>query len=117
MDQKPLGKEFFDRLKDLLGLIKNLSTSDYILFRNWLKNILPKGMNKKETKVIETILDEEEAEQMIYELKGVFLKAKQEGKAEGRQDEKINISKKLMELGILNMEQISEVTGLSVEEL
>ncbi|HBN86441.1 MAG TPA: transposase, partial [Clostridiales bacterium] len=91
------------------------------LFKTWLKNIMTKGMNKKETEVIEIILYEKETEQMIYSLEGVILKAiqegKAEGKAEGKLDEKMNIAKKLMDTGILNLEQISEVTGLSIEEL
>lgn len=78
---------------------------------------MTKRMNEKETEVIETILCEEEAEQMIYSLEDVFQKAKQEGKVEGKQDEKINIAKKLLNFGIINLEQISEVTGLSIEEL
>ncbi|HBN83772.1 MAG TPA: hypothetical protein DDZ89_07995 [Clostridiales bacterium] len=113
MDQKHLNKEFYARLKDLLNLIKNLSSSDYDLFITWIKNILTKGMNEKETEVIDTILCEKETEQMIYALEGAFQKAKQEGKAEGE----LNIAKKLIDSNIMSLEQISTVTGLSIDEL
>ena len=41
---------------------------------------------------------------------------KAEGRAEGRAEEKSDIARKMMECG-MDMEQISQITGLSLEQI
>ena len=84
IDQKTQHDEIIERLKKLLNLLKNLNDSDFDIFQTWVRNIITKGMEKKEAEQIENIfIENKETEQMIYAIEIAMKEMKQKGKAEG----------------------------------
>ena len=78
----------------------------------------------KAFKILEALSADEETRRLA-EMREKSLKnerselaaAKRKGIEEGRMEEKRNAAKTLLKMGVLSIEQISEATGLSVEEL
>lgn len=58
----------------------------------------------------------EESLKYYRDLKNSLDTAREEGKEEGRKDEKFDIAKKLKELG-MSPKEIQEITGLSREDI
>lgn len=58
-----------------------------------------------------------ESEEGLEELSEVDARSVARGRAEGRAEERLEIVTKLIRLGQMSLERISEVSGLPIEEL
>ena len=101
--------------------LKNLTDEDFDLFRVWLKNIVARYMPKEEALEIEKIIESNKGvNSMEYNL-GIAIRdkmkeMKQEGLQEGKQEGKLEVAKNLFKAG-MDIDKISEVTGIPVHEL
>jgi len=101
--------------------LKNLTEEDFDLFRVWLKNIVARYMPKEEALEIEKIIESNKGvNSMEYNL-GIAIRdkmkeMKQEGLQEGKQEGKLEVAKNLFKAG-MDIDKISEVTGIPVHEL
>jgi len=113
--------------------LKKLNEEDLILFKEWLRNIMTRGLKKEEAvKIEEIITGNEEVGEMVYALEIAIrnkIKEVQEqglqqgieqgieqGIQQGKMQEKVEVAKKLIGMGF-NDEQIKIVTGLTSEEM
>ena len=121
IDQKQQYDEIIERLKNLVDKLKNLTDEDFDLFRVWLKNIIARYMPKEEALEIEKIIESNKGvNSMEYNL-GIAIRdkmkeMKQEGLQEGKQEGKLEVAKNLFKAG-MDIDKISEVTGIPVHEL
>ncbi len=145
IEQKQQYDDIIERLKKLIGQLKNLSGEDFELFRIWLKNIITRSMPNEKAKEIEKIIESnKEVDSMVYNME-IAIRDKMEemkkqglaeglaegleegiergiergiekGKIEGEENAKIKIAKNLISMGI-DMKQVSIATGLSEENI
>ena len=125
VDQKAQYNEVLSSLKKLADILKRISKEDFILFKNWLKNIAVYTLPKEQAVEIERIIDEsEEAEEMEYalgisiynEIKQAELKGNLKGKLEGKIEGKLEVAKKMLDAG-MKIEQVSVFTDLPVDKI
>lgn len=53
----------------------------------------------------------------VIEMTHLFDRLRDEGRKEGRQEEKLEMTRNLLSLGLLSLEQIAKVTGLSQDQI
>ncbi|NLC68195.1 MAG: Rpn family recombination-promoting nuclease/putative transposase [Clostridiaceae bacterium] len=121
IDQKPKFDEIIKRLRKLIDLLGKLSEEDLNLFRHWLKNVVTRSMAEENAREITKIIDETvEVDNMVYAVEIALRKkikeVKLEGRLEGKLEGKLEVAKNMLAEG-MDMEQISRITKIPVDEL
>lgn len=120
LDQKIDISEITVRLKKMMSVLKNLSPEEFLLFKNWFKNVIAKGLDEEFEEVSKIIEESEEAEIMIYNfektLKEGLERKRMEGRVEGKIEGKIIAARNMLIRG-LDVDMVAEVTELTLDEV
>jgi predicted transposase/invertase (TIGR01784 family) len=108
----------------MTNMLKELSPEEFLLFKNWFKNVIIRGLPKDTGNDVSKIIeDSEEVDFMVYNLEKTLReelsKSREEGREVGREECREEAMKEMAIklLDILDIETIALKTGLSVEEI
>jgi len=119
MDQDMDIKELKNRLRSLIGILKETSAEQFEGFKKWLIYIIKSRMPEEDREEIDKVIREtkvKEVEGMVYNIERTLDSLKQEGVKEGIKEEKYSVAKKLLIKG-QDIDTVMDVTELTREEI
>ncbi|EKQ58022.1 MAG: Putative transposase, YhgA [Clostridium sp. Maddingley MBC34-26] len=118
LDQKVEPLEFLDRLKTIALEFNKLTNREKEILKHWLRNTVDETIRENVVKILEA--NKEGVENMVannaFMIEEMKQKVKKETEKDARKQERIEIVKNAIKLG-MNDEDISKLTGLNVEEI
>lgn len=135
LDQAGEVAEVLHRLANLIDVIQRLSSEEQTVFWNWTARVLSQKLPEYGRNEIQHVIDENESKEVEVIITNIEravqrslvkerregrmegrLEGKMEGKLEGMREGKLEIAIRLLAKG-MSMEEVSELTGLSAEDL
>lgn len=131
LDRADKAAEVVERLSQVIGTIRKLSDAEAEQFWRWVTRILSRKLPKSGRERLKAIIEQSgkrEADWMITNIEKAIMRTRREermaGKKEGLQqglqqgleNGKRQVAKNLIRMG-MNVEQVSEATGLPPEEI
>ena len=118
LDQKVEPLEFLDRLKTIALEFNKLTNREKEISKHWIRNTVDETIAENAVKILDS--GKEEVENMVannaFMIKEMKEKVKNETEKEVRKQDRIEIVKNAIKLG-MNDEDISRLTELSIEEI